>query len=136
MHAAVRLLLPLVLLALAACRQPSWDTPEAAYSSFSQALQRGEYQLAYQALSSESRRALESRSKQISAASGGAVRDEPWLLAFATGAKPRPLTSVKVVSQDERSAVISAAADEQTAQVRMVKEGDRWRVDLSETLKE
>ncbi|MHB8877898.1 MAG: nuclear transport factor 2 family protein [Myxococcaceae bacterium] len=125
----------LLVVVAAACKGPRWDTPEAAYATFAQAMMRGEAKLAYEALSASTHKAIEERSKELSAASGGAIRDDPVLLTFATGVKPRLVTEVKVVKVEGDTATVTVTAGGQTQEQRMVKEGGRWRVDLSETFK-
>lgn len=133
----MRLLLCLaVAVAFAAgCRGPRWDTPEGAYASFSQALQRRDYRTAYEALSEKTRSLIAERAKELSSASGGAVREEPALLAFAQEVKPAPLTQAKLVREEAGSATVEATAGDRTQEIRMVKEGDRWKVDLSAVFK-
>lgn len=123
----------LLVLGLTACNRYRWDTPEAAYASFARAVQRGEYQVAYQALSAETRQAIAVRSREISQASGGALKDDPAVLAFASGVKPTPVSEVKVVKREDQVATVAVTAGGATQQQRMVKEGEQWKVDLSET---
>jgi hypothetical protein len=128
----VRLIGLMVVGLLAACPGPGVDTPEAAYAAFAQAQQRGNSKAAYERLSEATRRAIEARSKEISAASGGSIRDEPALLTFATGAKPLPVTEVKVMKVEGDTATILAVADGTSREVKLVREAGRWKVDLSE----
>ncbi|MFZ5471596.1 MAG: hypothetical protein ACOZIN_19395, partial [Myxococcota bacterium] len=113
-----------------------WDTPEAAYSSFSSAVQRQDFRLAYQALSAKTRKVLETRAVEISKASGGAVRADAALLLFTHNEKPAPLTEVKVLHQKAGATTIAATSSGQTREVQMVYEEGRWKVDLADHFKE
>jgi hypothetical protein len=121
--------------ALPGCRAPRFDTPETAYASFSSALLHHEYKTAYDALSTETRKAIEAKSKEISTTSGGAVADEPTQLAFGTGSKPSAITEIKVVRQEGDAATVSVTAGGHTSEQKLVKEGAAWKVDLSESFK-
>jgi hypothetical protein len=134
---------------VAGCREPKWDKPEDAYTSFAQAVRigraklsagdekagRAELKTAYEALSGPTRTAIEERSKEISSTSGGAVKDDPVLLAFVTGVKPEPLEAVRTLHEEGAAATVSVTVGGKTVEQKMVKEGERWKVDLSEAFK-
>jgi len=113
------------------CNRPNWDTPVSAYQSFLRALSKGEAELAYSALSAPTRELLAARAKQISEASGGSVRNDPAAIFFVNAAKAPPVTDLKVVSQEGEQATLAIAAGGKTHQVRMVREGGAWRIDLA-----
>ena len=71
----IRMLLLLSLVGLAGCRSDRFDTPDDAYRLFSSALKRSDVNMAWESLSAETRAALESKSKAISDASKGAIKD-------------------------------------------------------------
>lgn len=125
------------LVALGGCNRPRWDKPDEAYRAFSSAVRKGEVKTAWDALSTETRKAMEARSKQVSEASGGSVKDEPMLMFFASGYKPLPQGDLKVAKEEGQSAVVevSIADGGATQSQRMIKEGDRWAVDLTEAFK-
>ncbi len=125
------------LLLLAGCNRPRWDKPDEAYRAFSSAVRRGELKVAWEALSADTRKAAEARSKTMAEASGGSVKDEPMLMFFASGYKPLPQGDVKVAKEEGQTAVVEVAIGDggATQSQRMVKEGDRWAVDLTEAFK-
>ncbi len=117
------------------CSRPRWDKPDEAYKAFSAALRHGEIQVAWDALSEPTRKAAEARSKEVSTASGGAVKDEPMLMFFSSGYKALPQGDVKVTSQEGQSAVVEVDVGGTSQSQRMAKEGERWTVDLTEAFK-
>jgi hypothetical protein len=117
------------------CRGYTADRPEDAYTSFSRAVIRNEHAKAYAFLSKETQALLSERAKEISSASGGAIPNDPALLALASGMRSSALTEVKVIKQEGDIATIAVTAGGQTREQRMVKEGERWAVDLTEALK-
>ena len=131
-----RALLPFAALALAAgCNRPHFDTPAAAYDSFARAIQKGDYQVAWSALSSGTQQLLSDRAKEISSASGGSVRDDPAALFFAEGARAPLVSEIKVVREEGDSAVLAVTAGGTTREVRMVKERGSWRIDSEPALR-
>lgn len=134
----MRTLGPLVaLLLLGACGRPRWDKPDEAYRTFSSALRKGDLATAWGGLSEQTRKLAEARSKEVSAASGGSVKDEPMLMFFASGYKPLPQGDLKVATQEGQNAVVEVAiGDAALPQAqKMTKEGDRWLVDLTDAFK-
>ncbi len=140
-------LLAALLLAPACHRGPAARSgPEGAFGAFTEALRKQDVKAAFALLSEKSRARLEANAKSLAERSGGAVRDEPALLAFRTPHVPNPLVSIKALSQDESKATLEvhtcqkpldatgacpASADVQET-VLMVKEGQRWVVELPE----
>ena len=124
----------LVFMALAACDKPRGSSPVDAYTSFSKAAQHGDYKAAYAALSQPTQKRLAARSKEISSASGGAIKDDPAALAFSGTTRPEPLTEVKLVREDADRCVLAAAARGSSQQVVMVREQEGWKVDLTEKM--
>jgi hypothetical protein len=120
---------------LVGCERPPRENPADAYVSFSHAIQKGDYQGAYAALSSSTRENLADRAKKISQASGGAVKDDPATLFFANIVKPQPLTEVKVIKQEGDRATVSATSGGVNRTVTLIREPKGWKVDLSDLLK-
>jgi hypothetical protein len=117
------------------CAKPRWDRPDEAYKSFSAALRKGELQVAWDDLSSDTRKAVQAKSKEVSTASGGAVKDDPMLMFFASGYKPLPQGDVKVTSEESQSAIVEVAVGSASESQRMTREGVRWTVDLTDAFK-
>lgn len=115
----------------AGCRRE--HSPEDAYRGFIKALQKGDTKKAWSSLSALTRQKLEERSRAISEASQGGVRDEPELLIFQ-GTRPGPLGEVSPVKADETSAVLRVASGSKPHQVKLVKESGRWRIELSDAI--
>ena len=131
-----RALLLLAALALAAgCNRPRFDTPLAAYQSFARAIQKGDYEVAWSALSSGTQKLLSDRAREISAASGGSVKDDPAALFFVEGARAPQLSEIKLVHEEGDSAVLAVTAAGATREVRMVKERGSWRIDSEPALR-
>src|SRR4051794_34609396 len=96
--------LVLVFVLTASCRREPANSPEAAYRSFIEAIQKGNTRKAWNSLSAPTRKKVEERSKAIAEASKGVVRDEPEQLLFQ-GTRPGPLGEVTQVQADESSAL-------------------------------
>jgi hypothetical protein len=126
-----------LLLVATGCNRPRWDRPDEAYRAFSAAVRRGELKAAWEGLSADTRKAMEARAKAVSAASEGSVKDEPMLMFFASGYKPLPQGELKVATEEGQSAVVEVAIGDGgvTQSQKMIKEGDRWAVDLTEAFK-
>ncbi len=121
-------------LSLGACAKSHADSPVEAYTSFSRAIQRGDYKAAYAALSQQTQNVLEAKTKEVSAASGSAIKDDPAAMAFSGTPRPDPLTEVKLVRQDGDRAVLGVASGTRFEQVAMVHEQSGWKVDLTDRL--
>ena len=122
------------LTVLTACDRSRADGPAEAYTSFSKAVQRGDWKAAYSALSQETQQRLAARAKESAAASGGAIKDDPASFAFSSAPRPEPVTEVKVVRQDGDRAVLVATAGGHTQKVSMVRENNAWKIELTEKL--
>src|SRR4051812_18100272 len=117
-------LIAALLFAASGCNRPRWDRPDEAYKSFSAALRKSELKVAWEGLSAQTRKEMETRAKTVSAASGGSVKDEPMLMFFASGYKPLPQGDLKVAKEEGQSAVVEVAIGDAgaTQSQRMVKE--------------
>jgi type IV secretory pathway VirB6-like protein len=123
-------LLLLLALSLEGCEAPAAAAgPETAFSAFSDALRRGDARTAYDALSSSTHTAVEARARAISEASKGVIKNEPAALVFQSGVKPQAAGEVKLVRQDDASAVLAVGSP--PSEVHLLKENGRWVVDLS-----
>jgi hypothetical protein len=122
-----------VLVCGGACQSAPRNSPEAAYRSFVDALQRHNTKKAWAALSASTQRTVRERSKAIAQASRGVVRDEPELLLFQ-GSAPPDLIDVRTVRADAHLAVLAVESAEGTTQVQLINDSGRWVVDLSESL--
>ena len=122
----------LAALSLAACDKARGGSPMDAYLSFSRAAQRGDAKAAYALLSSGTQQKLAARAKEISAASGGAIKDDPAALAFSGAPRSDPLSEVKLLSQAGERATLEVKGGGRTAQLTMLKEKSGWKVDLGD----
>lgn len=124
------------LLSFVSCRrETSAATPELAYRSFIDALNRGQTRKAWGYLSTSTRERVQAKSKELAQASKGLVRDDPETLLFA-GSRPPPSATLTVtpVSADESSAVIAVSDGGGSHEVKLVKDSGKWFVDFSERL--
>jgi len=124
----------IALVALSGCSRPRFDRPDEAYKSFSSALRKQDLKGAWDALSADTKKAMEAKSKAVAAASGGSVKDEPMLMLFASGYKPLPQGDLKVAKEEGQIAVVEVAVGGATQSQKMIREGDRWAVDLTGVL--
>ena len=130
----MRLFAVVLLVTVAAgCRREPANSPEAAYRAFIEAVQKGDTRKAWQSLSPATRQKVEERSKAISEASKGAVRDEPELLLFQ-GTRPGPLGDITQLTADDTSAVLKVASASGAREVKLVKDSGKWLIDLSDTI--
>jgi hypothetical protein len=128
-------LLLVALLAFESCRVDRSDSPEEAYRLFSAALKHSDVNTAWESLSQQTRAVLEQKSKAVAAASKGAIKDDPKLLSFVSGIKVQPIGEVKVLRADAQSALLEVGEDSGKREQKMVKVGNRWYVDLTDSLK-
>jgi hypothetical protein len=136
-HSAATAIAVLVCLALVGCNRPTWSTPDGAYASFARAVKKGEYNLAWGALSHASRTALENRAKELAAASGGALEDDPKALFFGSPEQPQPIRTIEVVGEEGDVARLSVTPEAgPPREVRMLKESGAWKLDVSHALKD
>lgn len=125
------------LTGFSACNRPDWTTPVKAYLSFANALKKGEAKVAWGALSERSKQRLTERSKVIAAVSDGGMSPKPELLLFAGGGTAQEMSEVKLIREEGKDAVLSVVPVEGPAvEVRMVRESDGWKLDVSEMLKD
>lgn len=122
----------LAVVALGACQRAPAGTPQAAFLAFSDALHEGDTAVAYEALSQATRTAIEGRAKAIAAASQGTIKEEPALMLFQAGVKPMPVGEVKVVQADDRSAELEVTVGGTQQRVKLVKDGQRWMINLAD----
>ena len=127
--------LMLLLLGLVGCRSDRSDTPDDAYRLFSAALKRSDLNTAWDSLSVQTRTVLEQKSKAISEASKGVIKDEPKILTFVSGVKIQPLGEVKVLQSEGPIAVLEVTDPTGKHEQKMVKVDNRWYVDLTDSLK-
>ncbi len=128
-----RLGVVVLVLLVAACKRQPANSPEGVYRGFVDAVQRGNTTKAWGSLSKQTQQKVEQRSKAISEASKGVVRDEPRLLLFQ-GTRPGPIGEVTQLRADDTSAVLQVASAGGTREVKMVKDSGQWFIDLTETL--
>ncbi|PTL78557.1 DUF4878 domain-containing protein [Vitiosangium sp. GDMCC 1.1324] len=129
-------LLLLALLALGGCNRTSYDTPEKAYKSFLQAVQRGDEKAAYAVLSQPTQEALKARAQAAADASAGAVKADPVAFFFANVPPPADVTEVTLSSQEGDVAKVSVVFSNGKSQVRMVREPTGWKIDLTQSLQQ
>jgi len=79
---------------------------------------------------------MEAKAKVVSEASAGVVKNEPALMLFQSGTRPSPAGEVRVLESDGGTAVIEVSVSGRPQRVVMVRESDRWMVDLSDVLHE
>ena len=125
----------LLLLGLAGCRSDRTDTPDDAYRLFASALKHSDVNTAWDSLSVETRTLLEQKSKAISEASKGAIKDEPKMLTFVSGVKIQPITDVKVLKTEGAICLLEVTDATGKREQKMVKVDNRWYVDLIDSLK-
>lgn len=134
MRAVMRLSVLLLIVLVSSCkREPSAATPELAYRTFVDYLQKGQAKPAWNLLSAPTRERVQARSKQLAEASKGTVRDEPETLLFQ-GSRPGAITAISQVRADETSATLQVTSAGGTHEVKLVKDSGKWFVDLSDTL--
>lgn len=128
-------LLVLALLTLGGCNRSRFDTPQNAYTSFHQLVQKGDFKQAYAALSQNTRDALVARTQSLKEASGGTLKAEPYELLFANSTPPSDVAEVTVLRQEGDVATVRVVSSGEPREVRLVREQSGWKIDLSDSLK-
>jgi len=123
----------LLLLALAAaCSAPAPPPgaagPAEAVQEFAAALQKGDAATAWALLSSRAQQEAEARAARARAASADGKPESGRALLFGSAIPGRPVQA-RVVRQSGDSAEVQAKDDGERV-YRVVKEGERWRIDL------
>jgi hypothetical protein len=114
-------------------REPSAATPELAYRTFAEALQRGQARAAWGLLSEKTKERVKAKSKELSELSKGAITDQPEVLLFQ-GSRPGAVSSITQLSADETTATLQVVTATGTTEVKLVRDSGKWFVDLSDTL--
>ncbi len=117
------------LVCFAGCRLGGEETPEAAYRAFASAANKGDDTLAFARLTTGSQQAVHQRLAQLSAASGGSLRDDAPSLMFR-GGRGSTITAVQVLKKGQDRATVAVRTGEQTQEVTLRREGSEWRVEL------
>jgi hypothetical protein len=122
----------LVLLALCACASPAPPPgaagPAEAVQEFATALQKGDAATAWALLSSRSQQEADARAARARAASADGKPESGRAMLFGSAVPGRPVQA-RVVKQSGDSAEVQAKEDGERV-YRVVREGDRWRIDL------
>lgn len=119
---------------LAACTAPPPPPPGSAgpaeaVQDFATALQKGDTATAWSLLSSRTRQEADAIAARARASAGDAGPESGRAMLFAS-AIPQPGGEARVVSQSGDSAEVRTGADGGGTIYRVVREQDRWRVDL------
>lgn len=133
----VRRLSLIFVLSLLACHAERPD-PEEVLRTFLADLRNGRAEAAWRALSEESRKELEHRHEALVAAGAKKSEATPAQLLFEDLGlmMVNPPESIAVASPHGQEVMLRVAIkDGRSADVHMVREGDRWKVDLVGTLK-
>jgi 23S rRNA-/tRNA-specific pseudouridylate synthase len=125
-------LLLLAVLALTGCGQ---NTPVTAYKAFHAQVQKRDYKKAYAALSQPTQEAIARQAETVVQASGGAVKAEPYELFFSNSALPPDITEATLLREEGDKATVRVLFTGQTREVRLVREGSEWKIDLSDSIK-
>ena len=113
------------------------DDPVTAYSAIATSVEKGEYSKAYESLSAPTRQLLEARARKLHAETNGGVREDPATLFFSANTQvAAPEDLPRLLSSDERKAVLRVRSRRGERDVVMVKEGSSWKLDLTEALHE
>jgi hypothetical protein len=112
------------------------DDPVTAYSALATSVDKGEYPKAYEALSAPTKQILEARARKLHADSDGGVRDDPASLFVSANGQPPEPQDVRLVSSDDRRAVLRIRSRQGEREVVMVKEEAGWKLDLTGDLHE
>jgi len=125
-----RLLAILLFVACTAPQPPPGSAgPAEAVQDFAAALQKGDAATAWSLLSSRTQKEADAAAARARAFVGDAGPANGRAMLFASALPGRPVEA-RVVSQTGDSAEVQTADDAGVQVYRVVREGDRWRVDL------
>lgn len=138
----------LCVLALLGCPKATVDSPEGAFRLWADAMRRNDVKVAFGLVSAKGQAALGAQSKALAEASKGTLKDEPATL-LVSPRRAAPVVAVTVATNDGARAELAVttcreAVDERGAcpagadvqeRVTMVKEAQRWAVELPKLVK-
>ena len=137
LRCAVPLLFLTFVAALGGCNRPNWDTPQSAYQSIVRAIVKQDARTAWKGLSKQSQDALDARAKALSEAAGGALSEKGIGYFLGGGFTVPPLKTLEVLSQEGNEARLAVVGHDGARQeVRMVREENAWRLDVTPLLHE
>ncbi len=143
------LVLAVVGLVMAGCRPGPPVTPEDTFRAFHEAVRGRDVKRAFGLLSTRSRTAAEAGARGVAERSKGTLTADAAALTFASSSKAASVLSIKVDAVSDESAVLevhtcrrpldaSAACpkdEDMRERVTMVKEAQRWAIELPELVK-
>jgi hypothetical protein len=131
----LRLLTLLVPLALSGCR--GREAPDDAFRAFLVAVMAHQPDIAWARLTEESQAAMTAaRDKAAAEAPKGTVPNDPRDLLFGDDVGlARPVDDVQVTSEKGDEAHLEVTTDGQKHDVKMIREGGHWKLDLTDGLK-
>lgn len=133
----MRALLGLAL-GLAACRGPAAPTPEETLRTFLGDLRTGRADAAWAALSDATKKTLEARHEALARATGRPVEPRPSKILYdELGVMTlSPPESIAVVSPPGPEVTLRVTVkDGRSSDVRLLREGSGWRIDLLGSLR-
>ena len=126
---------PLLLVALFACASPQPPPgaagPAEAVKEFATAVQKGDAATAWSLLSSRTQQRADALAARARAASGDGKPESGRAMLFGSALPGKPVEA-RVVSQEGDAAQVRTS-EEGGRVYRVVREGDRWRIDLDLT---
>jgi hypothetical protein len=117
-----------LLLVLAGCKGET--NPEDAYRTFAAALANRDSDKAFGMLSQGSQQKLTRLAQEASRQAEGGVPPDPRRMIVSGDPAAKPIKEIKLLSRSSDSALISVDDGAGPRQVKMVREGFRWKVDL------
>lgn len=124
----------LAILGISACELPTTADPVAAYLSFQKAAQGRNAQSAFAALSSATKEVTRHRSKAISTASGGVIKDDPIPMVMTSPLRRSETAKPRVSKTEKDTAWVLIDENGRLSEVKLVLEQGKWKIDLTRWL--
>lgn len=105
-------------------------TPEGAFRTFVERVQSGDVDAAWALLSERTRTQLEALVRSRSAESGGAIPSDPKQAILGSASLARSIDRIDRKKDGKDAVTLLVVSGEEEQEVRMVREGNGWRVDL------
>lgn len=124
----------LVILGISACELPTTADPVGAYLGFQKAAQGRNAQSAFAALSSATKEVTRQRSKAISIASGGVIKDDPISMVMTPPLRRSETAKPRVSKIEKDTAWVLIDENGRPSEVKLVLEQGKWKIDLTRWL--